>query len=483
LPPLDGDEAELPPPFADELPKLPPEEGAAEELSGDELGLLDEIEQGPDAGWLEDAESDDELEVGDLGEEIVAPTEERWAGEEPGSEAGEAGDLDDDPLPVVGSDAGEEGPEGELLDEFEEAPPLDAEVLDDDALPEGFEGAWLEEPGGAMLPAFALDEPRAAAYVRLVADGVVLAAAAVSGRVVLGGDGVYATTGSALEPLDGRTVVARRIATPGEDLLTSLVFVGPRALVAVSARGRVLRSEDEGKRWDEVATLGGEDAGHVAVDLVGDAGGRAPRLWARAHGGGLFRSDDRGEHWEGPVLPQPVRALATDGQGGVVAVSSGWAPQLLHASDGHEWRAASFALPAVPTLVAARGEVWALAFAHGAGLVSTDGGRTAVAWPLLAGASALALVETDDGAVHLLAAIQDDLGDHATLLAAAIDREGAPRGARRVADLDPLLPAAVEEPGEENDARVEELVPLDTMGRRVLVVTPRGLLVVGRDAD
>jgi hypothetical protein len=480
LPPLDGEEGEAPADEFDALLELPPSEGAAEELGEDEVAAHELLEEPQDDSWLEDAEAGDALDVGTFSEELGEDAGESWLGEESLAEAGE--ELGEDELPPSSApDAGEEGPEHEPDELLDESGPSVGSDLDDEPLDDSWDLADTESEA-PTLPAFALPEPSSVSFVRLGAEGVVFAAAAAGGRVVLGGDGVHGVDLAMHAPLDGRLLNARRIATPADELLTALAFVGERALIAATAHGRILRSEDEGSVWEQVAALGGEDSGQAAIELVVDRAAPGARVWARAHGGGLFRSDDRGTHWAGPVLPHPVRAVATDGQGGVVAAASSGVPQVLCASDGLDWKPSPLALPAPPVLVAARGDVWALAFARGAALVSVDRGRTAVRWPLLAGASAITLVETDDGAVHLLGAVYDDRGDHATLIAAAVDRDGAARGAHRIADLDAIFPATGDEPGEETEARVEALVPLDSAARRILVVTARGLAVITRDA-
>ena len=55
----------------------------------------------------------------------------------------------------------------------------------------------------------------------------------------------------------------------------------------------LLQSEDDGESWTELGELPGEDR----IELVGSEAG-APRLWAMADYGELYRSDDLGASWQ-----------------------------------------------------------------------------------------------------------------------------------------------------------------------------------------
>jgi photosystem II stability/assembly factor-like uncharacterized protein len=296
--------------------------------------------------------------------------------------------------------------------------------------------------------------------------------------VLLAGDGVFSLTRASIESRGTKSRVARRIATGGEEWFASVVSLDERVVIAATLAGAVLRSDDGGATWSEVAALGGEEVGKSAVELVVECG-PSHRLWARAHGGGWFRGDDAGRRWEGPVIPQPVRvAVPIDRADGVLVATSGWSSQLLRCSDGHRWESVSIKLPGAPSAAACAGDAWAFAFGRNAGLVTLDAGRTITPWPLLAGASALAWCTTDDGALHLVAAIHDENGDRATLVRAGVDTQGNSRGARRIADLDGVFERGFDSPGEDGDERVEQLLLLDAAGNRVLFVTPRGVGIV-----
>src|SRR5262249_15507445 len=157
-----------------------------------------------------------------------------------------------------------------------------------------------------------------------------------------------------------------------------------------------------------MASPGGSDENHAGLHLASESLGTGVRLWARAHGGGLFRSDD-GRNWEGPLLPQPVKAFGVAvGNRGVVVASSGWNPEVFRSFDGKTFRSIRMNLPEPPALLACRGDVWIFGFPRAAGLLTLNAGRTAVSWPLLTGVTALSLVETDDGALQVLAGIYDE---------------------------------------------------------------------------
>lgn len=481
LPPIDGDDEDQPLTTDDfELDTLTNDSTSEEFIEpAFESTEFDDVEE--TTGWLEDTD-DADIDVGDLDDQLANITADSWLdeGTDDGMDESDGSVIDTDTesneRATLDEDTGEEGPENERFDDFFEDVNLSTTDEEDEYNDSASEPTFelTDEDRGA----FALPPPRAVPHAVLLVEGMVLAAAVGEHELILCGDGVFAVPLASLRP--GNDPSARRIASPADDVLTSLAFVGKHAWVAASAQGRILRSEDDGRSWESVATLG-DTLGQATVELLFDPAGVRSRLWARAHGGGLFYSDDGGKHWDGPVLEQQVRTIAADGRGALLAVSSGRSPQVLRTVDGHRWDPVSVPLPAVPTLLACRGDTWAFAFSHGPGLVTLQGGRITATWALLAGATALTLVETDDGAVQLLAAIHGDMGS--TLLAATIGPDGMPRGARRIADLEDIFPFEDDEQDEETDARAEAIVPLDATGRRILVITPRGLGVIARDGD
>ncbi|MEI8255125.1 MAG: hypothetical protein WCJ30_05570, partial [Deltaproteobacteria bacterium] len=401
--------------------------------------------------------------------------EESWTGEETTQDDGHSQGIDE--MPALADD-----------DESDAADDLGHDVIDEgrfDPLADDVDEASADEaladtlePERASLPAFSLPKPAEAVVARLVTDGMVLAAAVQGERVVLVGDGVFAISTSAFSARSARARTARRQGERANEWISSVVFVGDGALVAATVSGDVLRSDDDGLTWAEVAALGGEDEGKAAVELIAEPGS-SRRLWARAHGGGWFRSDDGGRQWEGPVLPQSVRsAVPIERPEGVLAATSGWASQLLLCVDGQRWDALETKLPSAPTVIACAGDAWAFAFGRNAGLVTLDGGRTMTPWPLLAGATAMTWCTADDGALQLLVAAHDEVVDRATLVRAGVDSAGHARGAWRVVDVDSVFERMLESPGEDGDGRVEQLLRLDPAGDRLLIITPRGVAVV-----
>jgi hypothetical protein len=251
-----------------------------------------------------------------------------------------------------------------------------------------------------------------------------------------------------------------------DDPITSLVSLGARRLVAASSRGVILRSDDGGIRWDRVADLGLADAQTPApVELYTSLRNEGVRVWARAHGGGLLSSDDGGAHWEGPT--ESVRACAFDPQAsdGLRIVS---APHLEARAGGRALR-----LTAVPSTLACAGSVWVFCFSRGAGAISADGGASLSTCALLSGATALALLPTDDGAIQLVAAIHDDGTDRSTLIRAGIAPDGTLVGARRIAKLSSF--GAPADGSDDAQNRIEAIVPFD--GERLLLIATGGVAV------
>lgn len=449
------------------------EDASLDDTLADDLGTVFELDDAPDGG-LDSADEADDADVGDLAEGIDTP-EESWTDDDAGHDEG--GEHGIDEMPALADD-----------DDRDVADDLDHDVIDEgrfDPLADDVDEASADEvladtlePDGESLPAFALPKLAESIAARVETDGTVLAAAASGDRIVLVGEGVYAISTTMFSARSDRARAARRLGQGTSEWISSVVFVGDGALVAATVSGHVLRSDDDGVTWAEVAALGGEDEGKIAVELLAESGA-SRRLWARAHGGGWFRSDDGGHQWDGPVLSESVRAATPiERSEGVLVATSAWASRLLRCTDGQRWEALSSKLPAAPCVMACTGDAWALAFGHGTGLVTLDAGRTMVSWPLLAGATALTWCTADDGALQLLVAVHDDLRDRSTIVRAGVDASGNARGAWRVADVDDLFERKLDSPSEDGDDRVEQLLRLDRAGDRVLLITPRGVAVV-----
>ena len=483
--------ARVPKARVDETAVLPPLDDDGEVVGdgdGGDLGLVDgeaslddsvseEFDTGidleaDDGVGREGADEADDADVGDLAEDID-DTEDNWTGEDAphahddrddaiGDIAALADDDDDEGIDDLGSDVIDERAFRELNDEVDETTPEEAFA---DTL----------EPERTALPAFALPKPQAGVAARIATDGLVFAAAVHRGNVMLAGDGVFSLERAGLEARGSRARTAPRVGHREGEWIASIVSLDDDVLLAATMAGDVLRSDDGAATWLDVAALGGEDVGKSAVELIAE-GGNSSRVWARAHGGGWFRSENAGRTWEGPVLPQPVRvAAAFERTDGIVVATSGWAPQLLRCVDGQRWESISATLPAAPSAIACSGDAWAIAFGRAPGLVTLDAGRTFHPWPVLAGATALAWCTADDGALHLVAAIHDEAGDHATIVRAGVDASGLPRNAQRIADIDGVFERTFDAPGEDGDERIEQLLRLDPKGTRFVFVPPRGV--------
>ncbi len=178
--------------------------------------------------------------------------------------------------------------------------------------------------------------------------------------------------------------------------------------------------------------------------VAGDAAGR---LWLWA-GGALYRSDDFGARWAGPVLPAPVVTACLDDRGALVVATGsrpGGVDVLRATDDGRGFRAL---LPTVAKLsreggglsLAVSGDRVAIApEGDPEGLFVSLGGR----WfrvPELAGCHAVAWVgETLYGATHVAA------GDRGLVIRCAFD--GGAREVAVVFELDALSRGPSGSPG------------------------------------
>jgi len=483
LPPIDGDDE---PPSSDApeavaLREIPAGEDALDDRAADDLDVGADLVDAPGSKWVGEHDDAGDLDVGADDEELLrAPLDDVAAHEDDVGASVDAADglvLDEFDAGEAHDDA--EGPLGDVIEAFDERPRSPADSADELADAVGDHGELPHDAGRDDMEAFALPFSSLGAAQILTLPIATLACAVDGGRVVFAGDGICLWSSARSEPSAPRAI---RVET--SEWLTSVVSLGERSWLAGSMEGRVVRSDDDGERWETIASLGASDGGRATLDLHAERRESGVRVWARAHGGALFRSDDSGRTWEGPVLTQAVRAFGVDALGGgALAATVGWNCELLHTRDGREWRAKNAHVSRPPDALLCRGDAWLLAFADAPGRVSVDAGETWTDWPLLRGASALTWLDADDGAVQLLAAIADEAADRSTVVAAAIDRTGAARAVRRVADVQTLLRPVADVVGDDFECRVDALVPLDGPGRRIVAVTPRGALVLSLDAD
>lgn len=115
----------------------------------------------------------------------------------------------------------------------------------------------------------------------------------------------------------------------------------PRRITVGTRLGAVFCSDDGGATFEAAAspgTRGGEPV--QGFHLRRERG--SERLWGRTGTGALHRSDDFGRTWTGPLLLKPAVAIETPPEGGVVVLCAGREapPQIARSSDGGErWAA------------------------------------------------------------------------------------------------------------------------------------------------
>jgi hypothetical protein len=298
----------------------------AGELAGD---ALEDMAEGSEYGWTEGTEE---------------PHVDDW--EEDVDEIEEA--------PALGDDEGEEGVDDPFVsqqgdeDAFPGLPAMDAdtdESLDEEASDLELEGedeiegpalSYQEEARlmGSGLPEEVDTEPRSVALVP-GSEGQPVTAVACSDDELF----VVATDHVGSGPWEGPLEAFVGYGLE-EQTLTSLAVdpERPERIAVGTALGGVLRSLDGGRTFEPAdgwrqGDSPSEVACYVTAEPRSDGG---VRLWLRTRGGALYRSEDFGSHWTGPVLAAPVAALAADPEGGMIAlcVSKGTEAQLCHSTDG-----------------------------------------------------------------------------------------------------------------------------------------------------
>ncbi len=237
--------------------------------------------------------------------------------------------------------------------------------------------------------------------------------------------------------------------------------------------GDVWRKARARDAWRRVASLS-EGRSTGAVELARE--GR--RVWALTALGTLHMSDD-GARFDATLSREHVRSLAVDARGGVLAAVSGRRLDALRASidGGRAW--STLTLPDdVSVRCAARvSDVCVVACVAGPGYVSVDGGATWAAWPLLTGATALTLIEADDGDARVFFSAHDEGSDRATLATARVGARAEPVAACGLVDLSAVI-AHVDGDDDEPSRRVERVVALDRAGRHLALLTTRGVVVL-----
>ena len=468
LPPIDGDEGAGEFDIGDDLDELTEDGASLDDAASDELAV-DEIDAPEDLGGDRD-DSDGPSDPGDDADEIDGDDRAKWTGDE-GRDDSDDSDLDDIDSPDL-DDQGAEGPEGEAVDELDALPPLDDDTDGDRTVAD--EGAELP-----LAPAFALAR-REGVTARLLLVGESLVSVLASTGVSASRDRVYAA---------GETLMALPVASLDDpnalfetvdgvdvdDLFSSALEDASGALWIGAHSGSVWRKARNREAWRRVTTLSdGRSTGAIELFRVGRG------VWAHTALGSLHRCAD-GQRFDEVFATDHVRAVAVDSHGVVVAALSGRRRDALRSTSdqGGAWVTRSLPHDVSVASVACASDVFALAQSTlgATGYVSIDAGETWVEWPLLANASALAVVEADDGDARVLFTVHDDATDEAVLALARVGSAGEALGACALVDLNEVLPRA-DHDDEEGAHRIERIVVLDHAGRHLALVTHRGAVAL-----
>lgn len=379
----------------DELPELPPL-GGGDEIVGVEGGFEDELDDddedaasdlddddgpsddfeetialggliGTEGSMLDDSR-DASLDLGD--DDVDAGGDEYgWTG---GEEASGASALDfveevEEPESTSEDDGGAEGVEESptLAFEGDDAPAGLPPMRRDEAGDDLADDLDLEDDAAIELDLRPEDEARlmgaslppahsTEAHVRY--HGVVV-------DVSLAGDGLYLVGDELAHVTESEVELCAANGLGAEELLSVSVR---GELVAVGTQlGGLFRSVDAGRTFVPANAWRSGNEPTVGCRVAGDASGR---LWLWA-GGALYRSEDFGARFVGPVLPAPVIDANLDDAGAFVVAcgSLGGGIDVLRASeDGRGFRAI---VPAATGLSRAAGPI----------AVAVSGGRVALA--------------------------------------------------------------------------------------------------------
>lgn len=218
---------------------------------------------------------------------------------------------------------------------------------------------------------------------------------------------------------------------PGQDVTSFDTDPSDPKRIAVGTRlGGAYVSRDGGSSFERANAWSRSDEANVPVafHVAVEARPLGTRLWGRSERGGLYRSEDFGRTWVGPLLLQPVMALAVDPLGGVVIVSvPKQGPAQLGRFVDNRWLMRNVARP--PTFrddlfvdVAAFGQCVAIAYdSDPAGTyVSRDGGETFASVDSLPSPTCVAFAEELDG-ISLYAALFFAGADRGVIVRRAAD--------------------------------------------------------------
>ncbi len=466
----DGDDLDEGPLIEDpgaEDPVASLDDAPSEDFAGD-----DETFVGEDDPVGHDPADDEGVGGGDDdADEVPDEDGRRWTGGETATDDDGMDDLEDD-TGDPSSDLGEDGPADDgSSDEVDELPPLDdGDDRDADESPETLT-ADLAEP----LAAVGISAAPGVRAQRLRVDPPVHAMAIGAGRVLFAGDSLGFISISALRDPGVRVQPLR---APEGEVFTAVAEDLGGAVILGTSTGGVHRHGDDGA-WQTVRRPGeGRGAGSVDGLLRDDR-----RLWARTRAGALLRAEEGVWREQSGVL-EPVTALTMDATGATLVVSTPSGPELRGTVDGgRAWWRAVVPGSAPPWLLARVGDTIAVApgMGDGPGRVTIDRGRTWSSWEIMAGATAIAMTETDDGVAAVVFAVYVVAEDRAVVLCVRTDARGLPVEPRKLFVLDRPAEAPREVDPDAPWCRVESLIPVDRAGRGILVMTARQVVLVARD--
>lgn len=395
----------------DLLPELPDDDvtlGDDLPPADDELGLEGEIDLPPDengglddaaglddepSGYLLDLPPDDDVTDEDGVDAIPVEgldgdDEYGWTDDPRSAKEDDSdweGTLDLPELtPLTRDDGGEEGVEdlvqlGGNGDEVPHLGPLHADEEDDDELFFDDDARLRAFEEGPLAFGIALEPP--ACRVEPLGGGSMLS---VSGGLAGGRDGLFAAR-ARLERVSSIAPVLSLAVDPSD-----------AHRVVVGTPEGALRSIDGGATF---APANGWAEGRDAAQPFFVACESAARLWGRTAGGALFRSDDFGASWTGPLLLKPVVALTATGECAVaLCAGRNVAPQIARSEDGGQRWTASDGPPLAPGAVFLAVARDFVAVTSGAGpFLSADRGRSWTRIPGLPETGAIALAMEPGG--------------------------------------------------------------------------------------
>jgi hypothetical protein len=327
LPPLDGEgdeaDSDSPAPDLDDDELLEADADPFDDSTGegDPVPELEGAAGGAEAeaGWLEDADDAETLDVGAA--DILGVEEENGAGKSllADNDALGVGDEDfdlGDDRPHAAQDAGEEGPEAddEALRE-EDLPSLDADDAGEGDDESFFDELSVEEPDHAAEkgPAKAGEGRPWDAVGAWPRVGAVHCLACATKGILAAQRGIVGVD------LEGAVTALAGHGLGGGDV-TGLCFDG-EILVAATERGGVLVSRDGGASFVQANGWRERVSAHEAASGIDIALG-AGELWGRTTQGKLLYSSDQGASWETADLDGFVLAIAVDDKGSLVALAS-----------------------------------------------------------------------------------------------------------------------------------------------------------------